>query len=327
MREETLLKVNDLKTTFYSKNKKIEAVRGVSFEVKTGDILGIVGESGSGKSVLMKSVMNILPESAKIDSGEIYFYGKNLLKLSPKEMRKIKGKEIAMIFQDPMSALNPLRKVGEHIVEVLVRHKGINKTQAQKLAIDVLREVGIPLPEKRMNQYPHEFSGGMRQRVLIAMALACSPKLLIADEPTTALDVTIQAQILELLKSLKEVNNMSIILITHDLGVVASICNRIEVMYGGLIMEEGLTEEIFYEPKHPYTKALLNAIPKVQGDEKTRLEPIKGSAPSLLNPPMGCPFAERCEFAFAKCFNEMPVYKKISETHKAMCFLENITQP
>jgi len=321
MVEKTLLKVDDLKTTFYSKDKKIEAVRGVSFQVQTGDILGIVGESGSGKSVLMKSVMNILPENAKIDSGKIYFDGKDISDLSPKEMRKIKGKEIAMVFQDPMTALNPLKKVGAHIVEVLVRHKGVTKKVAKQMSIDVLRDVGIPTPEKRVDQYPHEFSGGMRQRVLIAMALSCSPKLLIADEPTTAVDVTIQAQILELLKKLKQENNMSIILITHDLGVVASLCNRIEVMYGGLIMEEGLTEEIFYKTKHPYTKALLNSIPKVQGDEKIRLEPIKGSAPSLLNPPKGCPFAERCEFAIPKCFNEMPEYKKFSETHKAMCFL------
>lgn len=320
MSEKTLLKVNNLKTTFYSKDKKIEAVRGINFEMKTGDILGIVGESGSGKSVLMKSIIGILPENAKIDSGEVYFEEKNILNLSPKEMSKIKGKEIAMIFQDPMTALNPLKKIGAHIEEVLIRHKGINKKEAKKIAIEVLKDVGIPMPEKRINQYPHEFSGGMRQRVLIAMALACNPKLLIADEPTTALDVTIQAQILELLKSLKIENNMSIILITHDLGVVASLCNRIEVMYGGLIMEEGLVEEIFYEPKHPYTKALLNSIPKVQGDEKVRLEPIKGSAPSLIDPPKGCPFAERCEFANLRCFNEMPENRTFSDTHKAMCF-------
>ena len=322
MSEEKLLKVEDIRTTFYNKDKKIEAVRGVNFQVNTGDILGIVGESGSGKSVLMKSVMNILPENAKVDSGKAYFEGRDILKLPPKEARKIKGKEMAMIFQDPMTALNPLKKIGDHIIEVLVRHKGVDKKEGRKLAIDVLRDVGIPMPEKRINQYPHEFSGGMRQRVLIAMALACSPKLLIADEPTTALDVTIQAQILELLKSLKENNNMSIILITHDLGIVASLCNRIEVMYGGLIMEEGLTEEIFYETKHPYTKALLNSIPKVQGDEKVRLQPIKGSAPSLLNPPKGCPFAERCEFANSRCFNEMPEYKSFSSTHRAMCFLD-----
>ena len=319
MSEKTLLKVKDLKTTFYSKNNKIEAVRGVNIEIKSGEVLGIVGESGSGKSVLMKSVIGILPENAKIDSGEVYFEEKNILNLSSREMRKIKGKEIAMIFQDPMTALNPLKKIGDHIVEVLVRHKGVNKKIARKMAIDVLNDVGIPMPEKRIDQYPHEFSGGMRQRVLIAMALACDPKLLIADEPTTALDVTIQAQILELLKSLKDKNNMSIILITHDLGVVASLCDRIAVMYGGLIMEEGTTEEIFYSSKHPYTKALLNSIPKVQGDEKVRLEPIKGSAPSLLNPPKGCPFAERCAFAKPECIDKMPEYKSFSETHKSMC--------
>ncbi|GAA0086940.1 ABC transporter ATP-binding protein [Clostridium sp. CTA-7] len=321
MKDETLLKVNNLKTNFYSKNNKIEAVRGVSFHVNSGDILGIVGESGSGKSVLMRSVMQILPKNAKIDSGEVYFDGKDILKSDSKEEKGIKGKEIAMIFQNPMTALNPLKKIGDHIVEVLVRHKGINKKEARKMAIEVLREVGIPMPEKRIDQYPHEFSGGMRQRVLIAMALACSPKLLIADEPTTALDVTIQAQILDLLRSLKETNNMSIILITHDLGVVASLCNRVEVMYGGLIMEEGLIDEIFYDAKHPYTKALLNSIPKIEGDEKIRLKPINGSAPSLLNPPKGCPFAERCQFANKKCFDEMPVYKNFSNTHKAMCFL------
>jgi len=319
MNNEALLKVKDLKTTFYSKNNKIEAVRGVNIEIKSGEILGIVGESGSGKSVLMKSVIGILPENAKIDSGEVYFKEKNILNLSTKEMRKIKGKEIAMIFQDPMTALNPLKKIGDHIIEVLVRHKGVNKRIARKMALDVLNDVGIPMPEKRIDQYPHEFSGGMRQRVLIAMALACDPKLLIADEPTTALDVTIQAQILELLKSLKDKNNMSIILITHDLGVVASLCNRIAVMYGGLIMEEGTTEEIFYSSKHPYTKALLNSIPKVQGDEKVRLEPIKGSASSLLNPPKGCPFAERCSFAKPECVSKIPEYKSFSETHKFMC--------
>lgn len=321
MKDNELLKVNNLKTTFYNKNNKIEAVRGVSFHVNSGDILGIVGESGSGKSVLMKSVMNILPENARIDSGEVYFNDIDILKLNSKKLKDIKGKEIAMIFQDPMSALNPLKKIGDHITEVLIRHKGLNKRTAEIKAIELLKEVGIPMPEKRVNQYPHEFSGGMRQRVLIAMALACRPKLLIADEPTTALDVTIQAQILQLLKVLKETNNMSVILITHDLGVVASLCNRVEVMYGGLIMEEGLIDEIFYEAKHPYTKALLNSIPKVEGDEKVRLKPIEGSAPSLLNPPKGCPFADRCQFAIDRCFEEMPEYKEFSETHRAMCFL------
>ena len=270
----------------------------------------------------MKSVMNILPENAKIEEGKIYFNNIDILNLSKKEMQNIKGKEMAMIFQDPMTALNPLKKVGDHLTEVLMRHKGINKKEAKVLALDILKQVGIPMPEKRIDQYPHEFSGGMRQRVLIAMALACNPRLLIADEPTTALDVTIQAQILQLLKNLKESNDMSVILITHDLGVVASLCNRVVVMYRGLIMEEGLVDEIFYEAKHPYTKALLNSIPKLEENEKSRLKPIKGSAPSLLNPPKGCPFADRCEFAFKKCFQEMPKYKNFSETHRAMCFLE-----
>lgn len=320
--DNNLLRVDNLKTNFYIRDKKIEAVRGVSFNVNKGDILGIVGESGSGKSVLMKSIINILPENAKVENGQVHFNDKNLLNMSKKELQSIKGKEIAMIFQDPMTALNPLKKVGDHLVEVLVRHKGVNKKEANVMALDILKEVGIPTPEKRINQYPHEFSGGMRQRVLIAMALACRPKLLIADEPTTALDVTIQAQILQLLKSLKESNDMSVILITHDLGVVASLCNRVVVMYGGLIMEEGLVEEIFYDARHPYTRALLNSIPKLNDDEKSRLIPIKGSAPSLLNPPKGCPFADRCEFAFKRCYEEMPQYEKFSETHRSMCFLK-----
>ncbi|WP_294168441.1 ABC transporter ATP-binding protein [uncultured Clostridium sp.] len=320
--DNNLLRVDNLKTNFYIKDKKVEAVRGVSFHVNKGDILGIVGESGSGKSVLMKSVMNILPENAKIEDGKVYFNNIDISSMNKKEMKNIKGKEIAMIFQDPMTALNPLKKVGDHLIEVLIRHKGINEKSAKIIALDILKQVGIPMPEKRINQYPHEFSGGMRQRVLIAMALACNPRLLIADEPTTALDVTIQAQILQLLKNLKESNDMSVILITHDLGVVASLCNRVVVMYGGLIMEEGLVDEIFYEAKHPYTKALLNSIPKLEENEKSRLKPIKGSAPSLLNPPKGCPFADRCQFAFKKCFQEMPKYKDFSETHRAMCFLE-----
>lgn len=290
--DNNLLRVDNLKTNFYIKDKKVEAVRGVSFHVNKGDILGIVGESGSGKSVLMKSVMNILPENAKIEDGKVYFNNIDISSMNKKEMKNIKGKEIAMIFQDPMTALNPLKKVGDHLIEVLIRHKGINKKSAKIIALDILKQVGIQMPEKRINQYPHEFSGGMRQRVLIAMALACNPRLLIADEPTTAL------------------------------GVVASLCNRVVVMYGGLIMEEGLVDEIFYEAKHPYTKALLNSIPKLEENEKSRLKPIKGSAPSILNPPKGCPFADRCQFAFKKCFQEMPKYKDFSETHRAMCFLE-----
>lgn len=321
MKDNVLLEVKDLKTNFYNKGNKIEAVRGISFKIKDGEILGIVGESGSGKSVAMKSILGIVPKNAIIENGEIFFQGKDILKLSSKEKQKLKGNDMTMIFQDPMTALNPLVTIGKHLEEVILRYNKIPKEEARKRAVDILNLVGIPMAEKRLKQYPHEFSGGMRQRVLIAMALASEPKLLIADEPTTALDVTIQSQILKLLKGLKDKKNMSIVLITHDLGVVASLCSRIVVMYAGMIMEEGLTEDIFYRPVHPYTKALLNSIPKVDMEEKRRLEPIKGTAPSLLNPPKGCPFAERCSFASDKCFTEIPEYKSISENQKARCFL------
>jgi peptide/nickel transport system ATP-binding protein len=318
---EKLLEVKDLKTTFYNGKTKLEAIRGINLSVREGEILGIVGESGSGKSVLMKSILGIIPRTAKVDSGEMILNGRHIEHLSKKEKREIRGKEIAMIFQDPMTALNPLKKVGDHIIELLVRVRGMKKSDAKREAVEMLKMVGIPSPEARVNQYPHEFSGGMRQRVLIAMALSCQPKLLIADEPTTALDVTIQAQILNLLKKLQSDNNMSVVLITHDLGVVASLCSRIVVMYAGMVMEEGLATEIFYSPKHPYTKALLNSIPKMDEEEKSRLKPIKGSAPSLTNLPKGCPFAERCEVVMEKCFTEMPAYKSFSDTQRSMCFL------
>ncbi|MGG3468142.1 ABC transporter ATP-binding protein [Neobacillus pocheonensis] len=315
-----LLDVKNLRTNFYNGNVKMEVIRGIDFNVKKGEILGIVGESGSGKSVMVKSILGIIPSNAKVDAGEIVLDGKHLENQSKKEKRAIRGRDIAMIFQDPMTALNPLKKAGDHLIELLIRVRGLNKKEARLEAVELLRMVGIPSPETRVNQYPHEFSGGMRQRVLIAMALACNPKLLIADEPTTALDVTIQAQILELLKKLQQENDMSVVFITHDLGVVATICSRILVMYAGMVMEEGLVNEIFYSPKHPYTKALLNSIPRVDG-EKTRLKPIKGAAPSLQNIKNGCPFAERCEFAMDKCFNEVPEYKRFSSTQKSMCFL------
>lgn len=320
MKDNILLEVNNLRTTFYNRGNKIEAVRGISFQVAKSEILGVVGESGSGKSMAMKSILGIVPRNAKIDEGEIFFAGKDLLKVSKVERSSIKGKELAMIFQDPMTALNPVKTIGSHMVEVIIRHKKMNKVDAKKIAIQMLKEVGIPMPEKRLEEYPYQFSGGMRQRVLIAMALSCGPKLLIADEPTSALDVTIEAQILELIRNLQKKENMSVILITHDLGVVASLCSRIIVMYAGMIMEEGTTREIFYTPKHPYTKALLNSIPKVS-DVKERLKPIKGTAPSLLNPPKGCPFAERCEFVMDKCISEIPKYTRFSSTQRCMCFL------
>ncbi|WP_342432797.1 ABC transporter ATP-binding protein [Neobacillus sp. FSL H8-0543] len=315
-----LLEVKNLRTAFYDGESRMEAVRGIDFSVQKGEILGIVGESGSGKSVMVKSILGIIPSNAVVDVGEIILDGKHLETLSKKEKAAIRGRDIAMIFQDPMTALNPLKKAGEHLIELLVRVRGMKKKEAKHEAVELLRMVGIPSPETRVNQFPHEFSGGMRQRVLIAMALACNPKLLIADEPTTALDVTIQAQILELLKKLQIENDMSVVLITHDLGVVATICSRILVMYAGMVMEEGMAHEIFYSPKHPYTKALLNSIPRVDG-EKTRLKPIRGTAPSLKDVTKGCPFAERCEFAFNKCFTDKPEYKSFSSTQKSRCFL------
>lgn len=322
MKDNILLEVKNLRTTFYNRGNKIEAVRGISFHVGKSEILGVVGESGSGKSVAMKSILGIVPRNAKIEQGEIFFEGKDLLKVSKAERSSIKGKKLAMIFQDPMTALNPVKKIGFHMEEVIIRHKKINKASAKKMAIEMLRKVGMPMPEKRLDEYPHEFSGGMRQRVLIAMALSCGPKLLIADEPTSALDVTIEAQILELIRDLQEKEGMSVIIITHDLGVVASLCSRISVMYAGMIMEEGTTREIFYSPKHPYTKALLNSIPKVS-DVKERLRPIKGTAPSLLNPPKGCPFAERCEFVMDICSSKIPEYTNFSSTQRCMCFLSD----
>lgn len=318
-----ILEVDNLQTCFNGGAGKVHAVRGVSFHVNEGEILGIVGESGSGKSVTMKSVMGLMPENASVQMDQLLFLGKNLLNITKEDYRKLRGKELAMIFQDPMTALNPLKKVGDHLMEVLRRHMGLGRKEAYSRALEIMKMVGIPNPEQRMKQYPHEFSGGMRQRVLIGMALCCQPKLLIADEPTTALDVTIQAQILELLKDLKEENQTSIVLITHDMGVVASTCSRVLIMYGGLIMEEGLVEEIFYQAKHPYTQALLKAIPSIDLPEGERLKSIEGMPPSLKNPPSGCPFYDRCEKAFGKCKEEMPKYRNYSPSHRGMCHLES----
>lgn len=318
-----VLSARNVHTTFHTHGRSVQAVRGVSFHVEHKEILAVVGESGSGKSVLMKSIMGLMPDNAEVVADEIRFQEQELSIMTPEQLRKIRGKEIAMVFQDPMTALNPLRTIGYHLVEVLKRHRKMNGKEAQKEAIEVLKQVGISSPEKRLMQYPHEFSGGMRQRALIAMALCCKPKLLIADEPTTALDVTIQAQILELLKKIQEENGMSVVLITHDLGVVASLSHRICVMYGGLIMEEGLTDEIFYAPKHPYTKALLRAIPRPQSGSRERLESIPGMAPSLASPPPGCPFAERCKFACETCNEGIPQYRVYSDTQRAMCIFSD----
>ncbi len=317
-----MLKIKNLKVAFKLKNRSFEAIRDVSFEVQKSEILGVVGESGSGKSVTMKSIMGILPGNGKISSGEIYFDNKDLLNIDPKDKRAILGNDISMIFQDPMTALNPLKTVGFHLTEIIMRHQDVDKKTANELALKALETVEIPDPPQRLKQYPHEFSGGMRQRVIIAMALVNNPKLLIADEPTTALDVTIQFQILSLIKKLQEENHMSVVLITHDLAVVYSICDRIIVMYGGKIMETGLRDEIFNDPQHPYTKALLNSIPKVTDtDEKEKLQPIDGIAPSLDNMPEGCPFAPRCEHSIPSCHTTLPSLTTFTDTHQVYCHL------
>lgn len=315
-----ILEVNNLKTSFFTKKGEVQAVRNVSFKVGKKEIVGLVGESGSGKSITSKSIMGLISHPGKIVSGEILFGGRDLAKLDEKEMRKIRGNEISMVFQDPMTALNPLVKVGKQISEVLIRHQNINKNEARQKAIDLLNMVGIPSPEVRIDNYPHEFSGGMRQRVCIAMAMSSSPRLLIADEPTTALDVTIQAQILRLIKNLNNKNENSTILITHDLGVVYNTCDRVIVMYGGQIMEIGTVQEIFNNAKHPYTIGLLKSIPKRNDCEKEKLVSIQGNPPSLLNPPSGCPFYDRCDEKKDICKNTIKT-KVISQTHEVNCVL------
>ena len=317
----SVLNVKNLQTVFHTPKGDVKAIRGIDINVSQGEILGIVGESGSGKSVCMKSVMRILPSTAEITADEINYKGENILLKTEDELRKYRGKEMAMIFQDPMTSLNPLKKIGKHLIEVVIRHRNCSKEEAYNIALDMLKKVGITNPEMRMKRYPHEFSGGMRQRVLIAMALCCEPSLLIADEPTTALDVTIQAQILELLKEINKDRNMSIILISHDMGVMASTCTKVAVMYGGIIVEEGTTEEIFNSPKHPYTKSLLESIPDINKSRHTRLTTIEGTPPSLSKMPKGCPFADRCKYKIEKCENELPNHIDFSKTQKAACFL------
>ena len=316
-----LLEVKNLKTSFRTHIGDVQAVRGVSLYLDKGEALGIVGESGCGKSVTMMSLMRLLADNAIIESDNIMFDGQDITNPTEKEMQKIRGNEMAMIFQDPMTSLNPLFTVGQQLTEHLIKHKNVSKKEANDLAIKMLDMVGIPSPEKRLKQYPHEFSGGMRQRVMIAMSLICEPKLIIADEPTTALDVTIQAQILDLMKGLKEKVNSSIILITHDLGVVADLCTRINVMYGGLVVEEGSDEDIFYNGKHPYTWGLLNSVPNPKSEIKEKLTPIEGQPPDLLKPPVGCPFAARCKYTMKVCIEKQPPLFEISEGHRAACWL------
>ena len=321
MKEEIILDVRDLRTSFFDdEGFEIKAVDGVSFELPKGKTLGIVGESGSGKSITALSILRLIAKNGKIAGGEILFNNRDLTKLSEKDIRSIRGNDISMIFQEPMTSLNPVYTIGKQIYEALKIHQGMDKEQEKKRIIELLELVGIPSPEQRMKQYPHELSGGMRQRVMIAMALACNPKLLIADEPTTALDVTIQAQILELINSLQEELGMSVIMITHDLGVVAETCDYVAVMYGGQVVEYQEVKELFKNPKHPYTVGLLNSMPRhdVDVDE---LEPIKGNVPSIKNMPKGCRFAPRCPFATELCVTELPKLDRKEDGSEVRCWI------
>jgi oligopeptide transport system ATP-binding protein len=319
---EKILEVKDLSVSFQTYGGEVQAVRNVSFDLYKGETLAIVGESGSGKSVTTQTVMKLIPmPPGKIKNGQILFEGKDIVPLSDKQMEKIRGKEISMIFQDPMTSLNPTMKIGRQIMEGLIKHQNMSTSSAKERAIEMLRLVGIPMPERRVNQYPHEFSGGMRQRAMIAIALAANPKLLIADEPTTALDVTIQAQILELMKDLQAKMDTSIIFITHDLGVVANVADRVAVMYGGQIVETGTVDEIFYDPRHPYTWGLLASMPSLENDDKSELAAIPGTPPDLTNPPKGDAFAARNPYAMQIDFEEEPPLFQISETHFAKTWL------
>lgn len=321
-----LLSVRNLKTSFFTHVGEVKAVRGISFDVNEGEVLGIVGESGSGKSVTSLSIMGLLQYPGRVVDGEILLNGEDILTYSKDQMRKVRGKEIAMIFQDPMTSLNPVYTIGNQVMEMILEHEKMSRREARARAIEMLKLVGIPAAEKRIDSYPHEFSGGMRQRVMIALALSCNPKLLIADEPTTALDVTIQAQILNLIKKLNRQFGMTTMLITHDLGVVATVCDKVAVMYGGLIMEYGTADEIFYHPRHPYTMGLLGSIPHVDGGEKRRLIPIDGTPPDLINPPKGCPFSTRCKYCMNVCTQEQPPYFA-EDKHRTMCWMLDADAP
>lgn len=319
---EDILQVKDLKTYYYSKTKIVPAVDGISFRLKQGESIGIVGESGCGKSTAAKTIIHLLDESyTKIEGGEILFHGKDLLKVSSREMNQIRGKKISMIFQNPLSTLNPVFTVGDQIGEVIALHnKKMSKREIQSRVIDLLKMVGIPSPEARIYDYPHQLSGGMQQRVVIAIALACNPEIVIADEPTTALDVTIQAQILDLMKKLQKELKMGLILITHNMGVVVRMCEQILVMYGGIVVESGWTRDVFLNPSHPYTKGLLASIPSVHED-KEELYSIPGFVPRFEHPVTQCRFCNRCGFATERCFKEEPDFYEVGEKHYSRCFL------
>ncbi len=317
-----LLEVNNLHVSFFTPAGEVKAVNGISYDVDYDEVMGIVGESGSGKSVEAYSIIGLLQSPGKVMEGSITLEGEDMLAKTPSEMVDYRGSQVAMIFQNPMTCLNPVYTIGNQLTEALRAHdKSISKEDADKRAMEMLEQVGINNVEKRMKQYPHELSGGMRQRVMIAMGLICHPKLLIADEPTTALDVTIQAQILELMKELQKKNHMGIIFITHNLGVVAEVCDKVSVMYAGKMVEQGPVDDIFYEPGHPYTMGLLRSMPRVDAESYERLIPIEGSPVDMLNPPEGCPFAPRCEHAMKVCLQKMPPYVELGDNHRAACWL------
>lgn len=320
-----LLEVKNLCTYFYTDDGTARSVDNVSFDVDRGETLGLVGESGCGKSVSALSIMQLIPNPpGLIVSGQIIYNGKDLTKYSEEEMRSIRGNEISMIFQEPMTSLNPVFTVGHQIDEAVILHQKVSKNEAKKRSIEMLKLVGIPAPEQRYSDYPHQLSGGMRQRVMIAMALSCNPQLLIADEPTTALDVTVQAQILELIKKLQKEFGMAMIMITHDLGVIAEVCDRVAVMYAAKVVEYSTVDEIFYNPRHPYTLGLLNSLPKI-GHIKDKLETIEGSVPSATNFPIGCHFCTRCEYADQKCIDEEPPLVEIKNGHSVACWhIDNV---
>jgi peptide/nickel transport system ATP-binding protein len=319
---EQLLEVNDLKVSFRTEDGIVKAVDGISFTLTQGEVLGIVGESGSGKSVTMMSVLRLINDPNMRVEGEVLYKGRNVMNLGKDEMQEIRGAEIAMIFQDPMTSMNPVYRVGDQICEAITTHQDLDKRGARKRAVELLGQVGIPQPERRVDDFPHQFSGGMRQRAMIAMALSNNPDVLIADEPTTALDVTIQAQILELIDRLKDEFNSAVILITHDLGVVADIADRIAVMYAGRIVEFGDKRDIFYDPQHPYAWGLLGSIPRLDRPKQERLHSIEGMPPSLINSPQGCKFRPRCPHAFDKCFEEPDLVGRVEKrTHLDRCWL------
>ena len=322
MESNKLLEIKDLKVSFYTPAGEVKAVDGISYDLNEHEVMGIVGESGSGKSVEAYSIIGLLQDPGKVIGGSIRFDGEDILSYTPDQMRQFRGNKVSMIFQNPMTCLNPVYTIGDQLMEALTCHnKNVSKKEAWDRAVEMLELVGINNAENRMKQYPHEFSGGMRQRAMIAMALICSPKLLIADEPTTALDVTIQAQILELMKDLQRKENTSIIFITHNLGVVAEICDRVSVMYAGRIVEQGKVNDIFYNPQHPYTRRLLQSIPRLDEENDERLIPIEGTPIDLLNPPQGCNFGPRCTECMKICLRQKPPFAQVGEDHISACWL------